>query len=83
MSHIRVFVTLKPALLDAQGRVVQEALHSLGFTDVQNLRVGKVIEMDLPQSSGHQHNMGETVEQMCRQFLANPVIEDFSYEVTE
>ncbi len=77
MPHVRVFVTLKPALLDAQGRVVQESLHSLGYKQVEQVRIGKVLDLQIASSE----NLPQQVEEMCKRFLANTVIEDFCYEV--
>lgn len=79
MLKARIIVTLKPGLLDAQGRVLQEALKQLGFERVQGVRVGKYLEVDL-QPDGDPHAQ---VEAMCRQLLANPVIEQYHYEVIE
>ncbi|WP_309721392.1 phosphoribosylformylglycinamidine synthase subunit PurS [Armatimonas sp.] len=73
MSKVTVTVTLKPALLDAQGRTIQEALHSLGYTDVKNVRVGKVIELETANP--------EDAKAMCEKLLANPVMESYHIEV--
>lgn len=70
---------MKPGLLDAQGRVLQEALHQLGFEQVQGVRVGKYLEVEL-QPDGDPE---EQIEAMCRQLLANPVIEQYRYEVVD
>lgn len=74
VSRYRVFVTLKPALLDSAGRAVTDALHSLGFADVEDVRVGKLIELKLKDGSQ------ASVDEMCRKLLANPVIETFEVE---
>ncbi len=79
MPRARIIVTLKPGLLDAQGRVLQEALHQLGFEQVQGVRVGKYLEVEL-QPDGDPE---EQIEAMCRQLLANPVIEQYRYEVVD
>lgn len=70
----RVYVTLKPSLLDTQGRAVGEALRALGFSDVEDVRVGKLIELQV--ANGTQAK----VEEMCHKLLANPVIEEFQVE---
>lgn len=77
MPKAKVYVTLKPTLLDAQGRVLQDALHSLGYESVQGVRVGKYLEIELSSNGDTQAQ----VEEMCRKLLANPVIENFRYEV--
>ena len=78
MPQVKVYVTLKPTLLDAQGRVVQNALHSLGYEDVDQVRIGKYIEMELPES---EKPLDSQVKEMCDRLLANPVIEDYRFEV--
>lgn len=71
----RVFVTLKPGVLDPQGKAIHHALEGLGFGGVQDVRAGKLIELDLTDGTGEAE-----VEQMCRQLLANTVIENFRIE---
>jgi phosphoribosylformylglycinamidine synthase subunit PurS len=79
MALVKIEVTLKPTLLDAQGRVVQSALHQLGYESVQSVRIGRYIEVDIEDGP----NIGDRVDEMCRKLLANPVIEDYRYEVVE
>ena len=79
MAQVKVYITLKPSLLDAQGKVVQGALHQLGYEGVEQVRIGKYIEMtvvDGPQRDAH-------IMEMCEKLLANLVIEDYRYEVIE
>jgi len=78
MATVNISIMLKPALLDAQGRVVQGALKSLGYDEVASVRVGKKIEVQLPDSP----DLDTKVKEMCSKLLANPVIEDFTYEIT-
>jgi phosphoribosylformylglycinamidine synthase len=79
MPQVKVYVTLKSTLLDAQGRVVQNALQSLGYGDVDNVRIGKYIEMDVAGEDGH---VEQRLKEMCDRLLANPVIEDYRFEVS-
>ncbi len=79
MPKAKVYITLKPGLLDAQGRVLEDALHQLGFERVQQVRVGKYLEIDLAPNGDPR----EQVEAMCQKLLANPVIEQYRYEVEE
>ena len=75
----RVTVMLKDGVLDPQGRAIGQALHTLGFGQVGEVRAGKVIELDLP---GHDETAARTgAEEMARRLLANTVIERFSVEV--
>ena len=80
MPQVKVFVTLKPTLLDAQGRVVQNALQSLGYESVDQVRIGKYIEMDV---EGEGETVDRQVKEMCDRLLANPVIEDYRFEVAK
>jgi phosphoribosylformylglycinamidine synthase PurS subunit len=79
MPKARIYITLKPTLLDAQGRVLENALRQLGFESVQGVRVGKYLEIEL-QPDGDPHAQ---VEAMCQKLLANPVIEQYRYEVSD
>ncbi len=80
--RFNVYVTLKKGVLDPQGRAVMDALHSLHFEEVRDVRVGKFIEIEL--SSLRQEDARARVEKMCQELLANPVIEEFRIEeVTE
>jgi phosphoribosylformylglycinamidine synthase len=74
-----VIVTPKPVVNDPQGITVRQGLASLGFSEVSDVRVGKYIEMNLDASS--EHEARERVEAMCRQLLANHVIEDFRFDI--
>ena len=75
----RVLVRLKPGILDVQGASVQRALQGLGFGEVQALRVGKVLDLELDGVSGE--SAKRRVEEMCARLLTNPVIEDFTVEM--
>ena len=74
----RVHVMLKAGVLDPQGKAIAHALGSLGFTGVNEVRQGKVIDLDLAESDPARAR--EEVEQMCRQLLANTVIESYQIE---
>jgi phosphoribosylformylglycinamidine synthase PurS subunit len=75
----RVHVTLKPGVLDPQGAAVQHALGSLGFAEVDGVRVGKVIELELSDTDPEAAR--ERVDAMCRALLANTVIENYDVEI--
>jgi phosphoribosylformylglycinamidine synthase len=75
----RVYVTLKTEVLDPQGEAVGRALQSLGFASVQNVRVGKLIELTLADAAGA---TGEAeLKTMCEKLLANPIVEDFAFDL--
>jgi phosphoribosylformylglycinamidine synthase PurS subunit len=75
----RVGVTPKPVVNDPQGLTVKQGLMTLGFREVDDVRVGKYIEVSLEAES--MNDARERGEAMCRQLLANNVIEDFHFEV--
>ena len=81
MFLARVYITLKPTVNDPQGLTIRGALYSLGFTDVESVRAGKYMEMRLDASDRRQAE-GQVTE-MCRKLLANPVIEDYRFELEE
>ena len=74
-----VHVFLKPDVLDVQGKAVQSALHGLGWADVDNVRVGRLIEMDVDGTDAEAARA--RVDAMCQRLLANPVIEGYRVEI--
>ncbi len=81
MFLARVYVTLKPTVNDPQGLTIRGALHSLGFAGVESVRAGKYMEVRLNATSRKQAQA--QLKEMCRRLLANPVIEDFRFELEE
>ena len=75
----RVHVTLKPGVLDPQGKAIHHALEGLGFEGLRDVRAGKLIELDIEDAAADQGQ----VEEMCRKLLANTVIENFRVERVE
>lgn len=75
MSRFRIYVTLKPELLDPAGRTVHDALQSMGYEEVSSVRIGKLIELETANGDK------DRVAEMCERLLANPVVERF--EVVE
>jgi phosphoribosylformylglycinamidine synthase len=75
----RVFVTLKPGVLDPQGKAIEHALGSLGFSGVEEVRQGKLIELDLAESDAAKAEAA--VKAMCEKLLANTVIENYRIEL--
>ena len=76
---VKVYVTLKKSVLDPQGKAVQQALSSLGFPEVKDVRMGKYIELDL--GSADKPKAEEKVRAMCEKLLANIVIEEYRFEL--
>ncbi len=75
----KVYVTLRKSVFDPQGKAVQEALNSMGFNEVQNVRMGKYIELDL--GATEKDKAQEKVKAMCEKLLANTVIEDYKIDL--
>ncbi|WP_305095502.1 phosphoribosylformylglycinamidine synthase subunit PurS [Croceibacterium aestuarii] len=75
---VRVHVSLKPGVLDPQGRAVHHALDGLGFAGVKDVRVGRLIELEVADDTSD-----EALEEMCRKLLANMVIENYRIEKLE
>jgi phosphoribosylformylglycinamidine synthase subunit PurS len=75
---VRVLVRLKSGILDVQGVAVQRALAGLGFGDVRELRVGKLIEVDVDTADAEQARI--RVDEMCQRLLANTILEDYTIE---
>lgn len=75
---VRIFVTLKDGVLDPQGRAIHHALESLDFSGLNDVRAGKLIELDVDPSVTR-----EEIEKMCDKLLANTVIENYEIELPE
>jgi phosphoribosylformylglycinamidine synthase subunit PurS len=75
---VRIHVSLKPGVLDPQGRAVVHALEGLGFKGIEDARVGRLIELDVADGTSD-----ETLNEMCRRLLANTVIENYRIEKPE
>ena len=81
MFVARVYVTLKPTVNDPQGLTIRGGLHSLGFESVEDVRAGKYLEITL--DGDHKASAEKQVTEMCQKLLANPIIEDFRFELKE
>ncbi|MFW2108266.1 phosphoribosylformylglycinamidine synthase subunit PurS [Bacillus spizizenii] len=80
MYKVKVYVSLKESVLDPQGSAVQHALHSMTYNEVQDVRIGKYMELTIGKSD---RDLDVLVREMCEKLLANTVIEDYRYEVEE
>ena len=78
-----VTVELKASVLDPQGKAIQHSLASLGFSGVEDVRVGKLFRIVLADGGQTRDNVETQVRQMCERLLANTVIENFSYTFEE
>ena len=79
MYKANVYVSLKKQVLDPQGKTIQHALHDLGFDSVESIRYGKFLEVELDAPT--REKAEEDLDAICRRLLANPVIEDYRYEI--
>jgi phosphoribosylformylglycinamidine synthase PurS subunit len=77
----RIKITLKGGVLDPQGKAIEGALAGLGFTGVNEVRQGKYIEVDLAEADAERAR--EQVERICKELLANTVIENYAYELSK
>ena len=75
----RVFVTLKPGVLDPAGKAVEKSLHTLGFAEASGVRLGKYVELQVAETDPARAK--QRVEEMCKKLLANTVVENFKVEV--
>ncbi|WP_406676866.1 phosphoribosylformylglycinamidine synthase subunit PurS [Moorella sp. ACPs] len=81
MLLAKIYVTLKPGVLDPQGEAVMGGLKAMGYEGVTAVRVGKYLEVQLDLDD--RQEAGRQVEEMCRRLLANPVIEQYRYTLEE
>ncbi len=76
----KIRVTLKPGILDPQGKAIEHALATLGFATASNVRMGKYLELDLNESA--KDKAEAQVKAMCEKLLANTIIEEYQYELS-
>lgn len=79
MFLAKIYITLKPGVNDPQGLTIRGGLHQLGFDSVEDVRAGKYMEVRLDERD--REKAGQRVTQMCDQLLANPIIEEFRFEL--
>ena len=79
--RVKIFVSLKDGVLDPQGKAVERSLHTLGYREVQDVRMGKYLEVNLDMSS--RKAAEERIREMCEKLLANPVIEEYRFEISD
>jgi len=78
--HAKIYVTLRPSVLDPAGTAVQSGLSHMGYNNVDHMRIGKYIELNLSAES--QQAAEAQLDRMCDQLLANTVIENYRFELT-
>ena len=81
MYQARIYITLKPTVNDPQGVTVLSSLHRLGFDSAEDVRVGKYLLVNIDESDRAKAELATT--EMCQKLLANPVIEEFRFDLEE
>jgi phosphoribosylformylglycinamidine synthase len=81
MYLAKIYITLKPTVNDPQGLTIKGALHNLGFTTVEDVRAGKYIEIRLEEDNPEKAR--QLTDEMCRKLLANPVIENYRFDIQQ
>jgi phosphoribosylformylglycinamidine synthase subunit PurS len=77
--RVKIFVSLKRGVLDPQGKAIERSLHTLGYAEVRDVRAGKYLELEVDASSAE--GAAIRIREMCDKLLANPVIEDYRFEI--
>ncbi|KXH86758.1 phosphoribosylformylglycinamidine synthase subunit PurS [Sporosarcina sp. HYO08] len=80
MTKVNVYVTLRESVVDPQGTAAKQALQAIGYDEVESVRIGKLIELEL---EGTANEIDTRVKEMCDKLLVNKVIEDYRYEIEE
>lgn len=78
--RVKIFVSLKSGVLDPQGKAIERSLHTFGYNEVQDVRMGKFLELEVDAPS--RENAEARIREMCDKLLANPVIEDYRFEIS-
>ena len=78
--RVKIFVSLKKGVLDPQGKAIERSLHTLGYGEVRDVRTGKYLELDVDAAS--RETAAARIREMCDKLLANPVIEDYRFEIS-
>ena len=81
MYQAKIYITLKPTVNDPQGVTVLSSLHRLGFDNANDVRIGKYVLVNIDETN--RTNAENSVKKMCQQLLANPVIEEFRFDLEE
>ena len=80
MKKVKIYVTLRESVLDPQGSAVMGSLHKMGYTEVEDVRIGKYLELMISDDA---RDVDALVNEMCQKLLTNTVIEDYRFEIEE
>jgi phosphoribosylformylglycinamidine synthase subunit PurS len=81
MFKASITITLRPSILDPEGKTIEQSLHQLGYAAVHDIRVGKYVEVIIDAET--ESNARDTVDNICSKLLANPVMEDYTFSVVK
>ncbi|MTI80155.1 MAG: phosphoribosylformylglycinamidine synthase subunit PurS [Firmicutes bacterium] len=81
MYQAKIYITLRKSVLDPQGSAVTKSLHAMGYDNVNDVRVGRYLVVDVDTTD--KEAAEKQVQDMCNKLLANPVIEDYTFELAE
>ena len=81
--NVRVYVTPKKGILDPQGAAVERSLPNLGFSGVSGVQIGKIFDLTITADDLTAEAAHAQVDEMCRRLLANPIIEDYTFTISE
>ncbi len=79
MAKVKIYVTLKDGVLDPQGKTVQNALDKMGYKDIEEVRIGKFIEIET--KSNEKTKLNKEIDEICDKLLANPNIEQYTFKI--
>jgi phosphoribosylformylglycinamidine synthase len=79
MMRVKIFISFKNGVLDPQGKAIEKSLHTLGYSEVQDVRTGKYLELNVEVNS--REGVESRIREMCDKLLTNPVIEDYRFEI--
>ena len=83
MIKVDVYVTLKKEILDTQGLVIKKAIPQIGFDNINEVRFGKYIQLEIDDRGKSDQQIKEEVEYLADKLLSNPIIEDFRYDINK
>lgn len=81
MFSAKIKVTLRKSILDPQGKAVEHSIQSMGFSSITDTRIGKFVELKIDTSSEEEARL--VTDEICRKLLANPVMEDYSFDISK
>ncbi|MDN7247391.1 phosphoribosylformylglycinamidine synthase subunit PurS [Planococcus shenhongbingii] len=80
MKKVKIYVTLRESVLDPQGSAVMGSLHKMGYAEIEDVRIGKYLELMVSDDA---RDIDALVNEMCQKLLTNTVIEDYRFEIEE